>query len=401
MSNLLLKAGTLIVGDGKTLENVSILIEGEKISEVGKDITAPPETEVLDFSDRVVMPGIIDPHVHVCFDGSPNPEEVRLMSDEFLAIRGAQLVEILLEYGITTVGDAAGRGNVPFAVKEAIEKGLVNGPRYLPCGRMITISSGRGSLGGANEANGPDDVRRAVREEIGRGARYIKLAATGAISAPHTESFSSQFDIDELEAAVREAHKVELKSHAHAYGDVGIKNTIVSGVDVLVHGHPLSQENIELMKKHKTMYMPTIVTYYESQLHHEDGDLPEYMIRKEKEIFPLIEKGVRNAVKAGVELVVGTDSGMPYTYYGRSTAEEMELMVRLGGAPEMTAIIAGTRNAARSLSIDDKVGTIEVGKSADILVLAPGKNPLDDITILQDKENIKKVFLKGKIVIER
>ncbi|MCK5390686.1 MAG: amidohydrolase family protein, partial [Candidatus Thorarchaeota archaeon] len=93
--------------------------------------------------------------------------------------------------------------------------------------------------------------------------------------------------------------------------------------------------------------------------------------------------------------------GMPYTYYGKSTSEEMELMVRLGGASEMTAIIAGTKNAAWSLSIDDKVGTIEVGKSADLLVLAPGKNPLEDITILQDKENIKRVFLKGKIVIKR
>ncbi len=326
MSNLLLKAGKLIVGDGKTLENVSIFIQGEKISEIGQDLTTPPDTEVLDFSDRVVMPGIIDPHVHVCFDGGTNPEEVKLFSDELLAIRGVQLVEILLEYGVTTVGDAAGRGNVPFAVKEAIEKGLINGPRFLPCGKMITISGGR-NFGGANQADGPDDVRRAVREEIGRGASYIKLAATGAISSPNTESFNSQFDIDELQAAANEARKVQLKSHAHAYGDVGIKNTILAGVDVLVHGHPLSQENIELMKKHKTMYMPTIVTYYESQLHHNDGDLPEYMVRKEKEIFPLIEEGVRNAVKAGIELVVGTDSGMPYTYYGRSTSEEMELMV--------------------------------------------------------------------------
>ncbi len=400
MSNLLLKAGKLIVGDGKTLENVSIFIQGEKISEIGQDLTTPPDTEVLDFSDRVVMPGIIDPHVHVCFDGGTNPEEVKLFSDELLAIRGVQLVEILLEYGVTTVGDAAGRGNVPFAVKEAIEKGLINGPRFLPCGKMITISGGR-NFGGANQADGPDDVRRAVREEIGRGASYIKLAATGAISSPNTESFNSQFDIDELQAAANEARKVQLKSHAHAYGDVGIKNTILAGVDVLVHGHPLSQENIELMKKHKTMYMPTIVTYYESQLHHDDGDLPEYMVRKEKEIFPLIEEGVRNAVKAGIELVVGTDSGMPYTYYGKSTSEEMELMVRLGGASEMIAIIAGTKNAAWSLSIDDKVGTIEVGKSADLLVLAVGKNPLEDITILQDKENIKRVFLKGKIVIER
>jgi imidazolonepropionase-like amidohydrolase len=401
LSDILLKAGTVIIGDGSTLKNVSILIQGETISEISPDITAPPDTEILDFSDRVLMPGIIDPHVHVCYDGSANPEEVISLSAEFLAIRGARLVETLLEFGITTAGDAAGKDNVPFAVKEAIERGIVNGPRYLPCGRMITISSGRGSYGGSNEANGPDDVRRAVREEIGRGARYIKLAATGAISSPHTESFNSQFDLDELEAAAKEAHKVELRSHAHAYGDVGIKNTILAGVDVLVHGHPLSKENIELMKKHGTKYMPTIVTYYESQLHHDDGDLPDYMVRKEKEIFPKIEEGVRNAVKAGIELVVGTDSGMPYTPYGKSTAEEMELMVRLGGASEMTAIMAGTKNAAWSMSIENKVGTIEVGKSADILVLAPGRNPLDDITILQDKENIKRVFLRGKCVIKR
>ncbi len=401
MSNLLLKAGTLIVGNGETLENVSILIKDDKISEVGPNVNASPDTEVLDFSDRVVMPGIIDPHVHVCFDGSTDPAEVRKFSDELLAIRGARLVEKLLEYGVTTAGDAAGRGNVPFAVKEAVEKGLVNGPRVLPCGRMITISGGRDSLGGANEADGPDNVRRAVREEIGRGARYIKLAATGAISSEHTESFNSQFDLDELQAAANEARKVHLKSHAHAYGEEGIRNTILAGVDVLVHGHPLSKENLELMKKHNTMYMPTIVTYYESQLHHDDGDLPEYMVRKEKEIFPLIEEGVRNAVKAGIELVVGTDSGMPYTLYGKSTAEEMELMVKLGGASEMTAIIAGTKNAAISMNIDSTIGTIEVGKSADLLVLAPGKDPLKDITVLQDKGSISRVILMGKTVIER
>ncbi len=401
MSDLLIKAGTLIVGNGDTQENVSILIQDGKITDVGQNVEAPSDTEEIDYSDRVVMPGIIDPHVHVCFDGATDPAEVRKFSDELLAIRGAQLVEKLLEYGVTTAGDAAGRGNVPFAVKEAIDKGLVNGPRLLPCGRMITISGGRDSLGGANEADGPDNVRRAVREEIGRGARYIKLAATGAISSEHTESFNAQFDLDELKAAANEARKVHLKSHAHAYGDEGIRNTILAGVDVLVHGHPLNKENLELMKKHNTMYMPTIVTYYESQLHHDDGDLPDYMVRKEKEIFPLIEEGVRNAVKAGVELVVGTDSGMPYTPYGKSTAEEMELMVRLGGASEMTAIIAGTLNAARSMNVDTKIGTIESGKSADLLVLAPGKNPLDDITLLQDPKSIERVILRGKTVIKR
>jgi len=401
MRNLLLKAGKLIVGDGRVLEDASILIQGDVIANVGQDVSIPLETEILDFNDCVVMPGIIDTHVHLCFDGSSNIEEVRKFSDELLAIRGGILAETLLQYGITTAGDAAGRGNIPFAVKEAIERGLVNGPRLLPCGRMITITGGRDPLAGSNEADGVDDVRRAVREEVGRGAHFIKLAATGAISSAHTESMSAQFNQDELQAAADEARKVGKMSHAHAYGNVGIRNTILAGVDVLVHGHPLSNENIELMKKHKTMYMPTIVTYFESQLHHEDGNLPEYMVRKEKEIFPLIEMGVRNAVKAGMDLVVGTDSGMPYTYYGKSTAEEMELLVRLGGASEMTAIIAGTRNAARALRIDSYVGTIEPGKSADLLVLAPGKNPLDDITVLQDLNAIERVILGGNIVIAR
>ncbi|MFW9814069.1 MAG: amidohydrolase family protein [Candidatus Thorarchaeota archaeon] len=400
MSDLLIRTGLLIVGNGETLENASVLLQDGKITEVGQDVKATSEAEVLDYSDRVVMPGLIDPHVHVCYDGSSDPAEVGKLSDELLAIRGAQLVEKLLDYGVTTAGDAAGRGNVPYAVKEAIERGLVNGPRLLPCGRMITISGGRDSMGESNEANGPDDVRRAVREEIGRGARFIKLAATGAISSEHTESFNTQFDLDELKAAANEARKVQLKSHAHAYGDEGIRNTILAGVDVLVHGHPMNKDNLDLMLKHNTMYMPTIVTYYESQLHHDDGDLPEYMVRKEKEIFPLIEEGVKNATKAGVELVVGTDSGMPYTPYGKSTVEEMELMVRLGGASEMTAIVAGTLNAAKSLNIESKIGTIESGKSADLLVLAHGKNPLEDITVLQNPESIERVILMGKTVIK-
>lgn len=390
----------MIVGDGRTLEKVSILIEDGIIKEVGRDILFPNDVEVLDFSDSVVMPGIIDPHVHVCYDGSPNMEEVRKFSDELLAIRGSKLVEIMLEYGITTVGDAAGRGNIPFAVKEAIDRGFVNGPRFLPCGRMITIKGGRDPLSGANEATGADDVRRAVKEEISRGACYIKLAATGAISSEHTESFSTQFSLDELKAGADEARRAGKKSHAHAYGEEGIRNTILAGVDVLVHGHPLSDDNLELMRKHGTMYMPTFVTFYESQLHHDDGDLPEYMIRKEREIFPLIEDGVKNAVKSGIDIVVGTDSGMPYTYYGKSTAEEMELLVRLGKSSEMDAIIAGTRNAARSMSIESTLGTIEPGKSADLLVLVPGMNPLDDITVLQHKENIKNVILMGKTVVE-
>ena len=401
MSDVLLKIGTLIVGDGKVLNDVSVQIKDQSIIRVGTNSSTEAGMEILDFSDRVVMPGIIDPHVHVGYDGiAADPDEVRKLSNEFLSIRGGVVIERLLNSGITTAGDAASRGNLSFAVKEAIEKGIVNGPRLLVCGRMISISGGRDPMSGYSEANGPDDVRRAVREEIARGIHFIKLASTGAISAGHTESLSPQFNLDELQAAVEETHKVGMMAHAHAYGDIGIKNTILAGVDVLVHGHPLNKENLELMKKHGTMYMPTIVTYYESQLHHEDGDLPDYMVRKEKEIYPFIEQGVKDAVKAGIEFTVGSDSGMPYTPFGTSSMQEMELFVNIGGMTESDAIVAGTRNAAKTLRIDSEVGTIEAGKSADILVLASGKNPLKDIGLLKDPMSIEKVFLKGKTVIE-
>ena len=402
LMDLLLKAGTLIIGNGEKIENASVLIRRGKIAEVGERIECAAGAKVLDFSDRVVMPGIIDAHIHVCYDGyTLDPRALRDLNDEFMAIRGGKLAETLLEHGVTTAADAGARGNVSLAVREAIQKGIVNGPRLLVSGRMITITGGRGAYSGSNEADGVEGVRKATREELARGVDFIKLAGTGAVSSEHTESMTTQFNVDELQVATEEAHKVDRKTHSHAYGEQGIQDTVTAGVDVLVHGHPLSEENIKLMKKMGTLYMPTIVTYYESVIHHDEGLLPEYMIRKEKELFPLIEAGVKMAVKEGVPIVVGTDSGLPYTIFGPSSAEELELLVRMGGMSEMDAIVAGTLNSAKALNIDSTVGTIEAGRSADMLVLASGKNPLKDISLLKQKESIEQVILRGKIVVQQ
>jgi imidazolonepropionase-like amidohydrolase len=392
----LFRTGTLLIGDGRKMNDAEVLVERGEVIEVGQDLSRQGECEVLDFSDRIVMPGLIDAHLHVCFDGvTLDPAAVRGLNDEFMAIRGARLVESLLNLGVTTVADAGARGNVSFAVRQAVQKGIIKGPRVLVSGRMITITGGRDSDMGCLEADGADAVRRAVREEVARGVDFIKLAATGAISSEHTESMSTQFGEEELRVATEEAHKVGKRTHAHAYGDAGIRNTVMAGVDVLVHGHPLNSENLRLMKERGTVYMPTIVTYYESQLHHDEGELPEHMIRKEKEIFPLIKRGVQEAVKAGIEIAVGTDTGLPYTFWGRSTPEELELLVKLGGMSEMDAVVAGTKNSARSLNVDKSLGTIEAGKSADMIVLAPDVDPLRDITVLQKPESIDRVFLKG------
>ncbi|MHA1959015.1 MAG: amidohydrolase family protein [Candidatus Thorarchaeota archaeon] len=401
MKEYLLKGAKIIIGNGETIENASVLIRADKIAAVGSDLKSA-DAEVLDFSDRIIMPGIIDTHIHVSHDGqNPDPRESSLLTDEYLAIRGSKLAEQMLYHGVTTVADAAARSDVSFAVKKTIEDGIVQGPRVLVCGRMITITGGRDRIYGPNEADGVDGVRRATREELGRGADFIKLAATGAISSSKTESFSTQFTLDELRAAAEETHNVGKMAHAHAYGDAGVQNTIQSGVDVVVHGHPLSDESVGMMKENKTFLMPTLVTYYESQKHHDDGDLPDYMVRKERELFPLIENGIRTSVKKGVEIVLGSDTGMPYTPFGPSTLVEMELLVKMGGMSEMDAIVAGTLNAARSLKIESSLGTIEPDKSADLLVLGKVIDPLKDITSLQKPSAIEAIFLRGKRVVKR
>jgi len=190
-------------------------------------------------------------------------------------------------------------------------------------------------------------------------------------------------------------------AHTHAYGENGIKNAILANTDVVVHGHPQTYHTIQLLKAHNTYFMPTLVTYYESYVHHDEGKLPEYMIRKERELFPQIEEGFRNAVKQGAKIVAGSDSGMPYTPFGRSSVQELELMVRLGAMSEMEAIVAATGNAAKTLGVESQLGTIEPNKSADLLVFKQEKDPLKDISILQQPDTIERILLKGKTVIKR
>lgn len=396
MQEILLKTGKLIVGDGSTLDDVSVLIKGRKIIEVGSEVSKTLDATTLDYSDRVVMPGIIDSHTHIGMVVLNDPVEMNML-DEQRAILAAKNTEQLLQYGVTTFADAGARGNISFGVRDAIEAGLVLGPRMIVCGRMLTITGGRAPISDANEADGPDEARKAAREEIARGVDFIKVAASSVIR----EGGVVQFTMEELKAITEEAHKVGILVKSHAYGDEGVRNTILAGADVVVHGHLLTQHNIDLIKEHNALLEPTLVSFYIPQ-GNDDIGLPESEIKQLKELFPQIEEGFRNAMKQGIEVVAGSDSGdSPLVPFGPSTTRELEVMVQLGGMTEMDAIIAGTKNAARSLNIDSFVGTIEPGKSADLLVLARDKDPLSDISILQHLDAVERVILKGKTVIKR
>ncbi len=400
MNETILKVGQLIVGDGTLLDNVSILIEGEKIIEIGPNVSKNPETTVIDYSDRVVMPGIIEGHVHVDMVDLTDPTSWNV-SDEYRAILGAKQAEYLLQYGVTTFADACSRGNISFAIRDAIDAGHVLGPRMLISGRMLTITGGRAPILDANEADGPDATRKAAREEIARGINFVKVSANSLGLLSGLETLKDQFSMEEMKAATEEAHNVGLPVHSHAYGDTGVRNTILAGVDVVVHGHPLTQHNINLLKEHKPLLMPTLVSFFIDE-DIENRGISKLEIKKRKDLLSLIEEGFRNAVMQGIEMVVGSDTGdSPLIPFGPSTMKELEYMVQLGGMSEMNTIVAGTRNAARALNIDSDIGTLEPGKIADILIFKRNLNPLEDITILQNQNTIERVLLKGKTVVKR
>ncbi|MGD2142827.1 MAG: amidohydrolase family protein, partial [Candidatus Bathyarchaeota archaeon] len=332
-----LSIGKLIVGNSKVLEGIRVGIREGKVAEVSTGSLEKRYEEQLDLRDKIVMPGLIDAHVHIKYTGSPDTVEY---SDEYLAIRGVELARKALMAGCTSLADAGAVRNVAFAARNTINDGAVLGPRLFVCGEMITMTGGRSTAPSMRmEVDGPDEARKAARQLLMyKGADFIKLGATGAISSLHTGPTHPQLTVDEMRACVEEAHKCGKKVHAHCYGERGISNAIEAGVDVIVHGQSLNEDHITAMKERGMMLMPTLKTYwchYEKWL--ETGK-PERSVTSG--IWDLTESNFRNALDKGIPFSMGTDSGMTDNFFG-DNPKDLEYMVRWGATP-MQAIIAGT-----------------------------------------------------------
>ena len=396
-----LKVGKLIVGNGVILDGVNIGIEDGVIKEVSKEPLVKTYETHMDASDKIVMPGLIDAHVHLVYSGKPDETDIRDLSDEYITLRAAELSRKALKAGVTTLADVGGRRNTIFALRNAINNGITLGPRILACGSMITITGGRAThghrvIGGGCEVDGADEARKKTRELLMYyGAELIKLGATGALSSPHTGARDPQLTVDEMRAAVEEAHKCGRPVHAHCYGEQGISNALDAGVDVIVHGQSLNDEHIKKMKEMGTMLMPTLSTFRS----HERAPRPEPMMKiarpaSSKGLREETESNFRNALKHGIPIAMGTDSGMVNTFYGENPIDLVYMVD--WGMSKSDAIVAGTLNAAKALWIDDVVGTIEVGKHADLLVL--NKDPLKNIMVLTEPKNIEHIMLNGRFI---
>ena len=384
-----IKAGLLLVGDGTAIQNPNIGITDGVITEVSTGKLTGNYTEVHDLTGKVLMPGLVDAHVHVRYGVKADSEP---KTDEYQTIRGLVNAQKALVAGVTSLGDAGAIRQVAFSVRNAINEGVAVGPRMFVSGEMITMTGGRSKMPGQRlEVNGEDSARQAARSLLMYyGADFIKLGATGAISSPHTGPRHPQLTVAEMRACTEEAHNCAKPVHAHCYGAEGITRSIEAGVDVIVHGQTLSEEHIRVMKERDMILLPTLKTFCGHFEH--VGEALHHDRVVTTGIWEETESNFRNALEKGVTMAMGTDAGMTDNLFGDNPLD-LGYLVEWGMSPA-EAVKAGTLNAAKALGVEGKVGTVEAGKHADLLVL--GRSPLSGIENVW--KSLEQVVLNGVFV---
>jgi imidazolonepropionase-like amidohydrolase len=385
--------GTVVVGDGRVLEHATVLVKGERIEKVAeKNIRIPKDAQKIPMDGQVLLPGFIDSHIHICLDSSPDPMTSALTESQTMTtLKAAKAARQTLLAGITSVRDMGGKDGIDLGLRQAINLGLIPGPRMLASGKLICMTGGHGWQVGL-EANGVDAVRKAAREQIKAGVDIVKLMATGGVLTPAVEPGSEQLTEAELKAGVEEAHKAGRKTATHAMGTKGILNALRAGIDSIEHGVYLDEEAVSLMVEKNVPLIPTLSALFNILNKGIEAGIPAFAVEKTLKVKPFHLESVRMARAAGARIAMGTDAGTPFNIHG-DNLRELKLLVDCGFSP-MDAIEAGTRIAAQVLGMENQLGTIEEGKLAD-LVLIEG-NPLEDIEILLKRELIRLVIKGGK-----
>jgi imidazolonepropionase-like amidohydrolase len=336
----------------------------------------------------VALPGLINLHGHLDMDGSADFMTSALgLTEQTGALLGAHSAREALHAGITTLRDLGTKYATAISVRDAVEKGWINGPRIVAAGKVVCMTGGHCWFLG-READGPHEIRKAVRENLRAGADCIKVIATGGVLSAGVEPGNTQLDQDELDVAVREAHKAGRRVAAHAIGTAGIHNALRAGVDTVEHGCYLDDAALALFKSSSATYVPTLAAPY--CLYRHLAELPDYAARKTREVYEAHRESFRRAIRAGVPIAAGADSGTPFNYHS-AFAIELECMVELGMSAEQALATTG-RNAAAALNRKTEIGTLEEGKVADVVFLAD--DPRRDIRALRD---VKAVVARGRL----
>jgi imidazolonepropionase-like amidohydrolase len=417
---IILRGGTLIDGTGrKPFEDAAVSIEGTRVTAVCKEdeCEIPKDAKVVSTHGQFVIPGLMDLHVHLNSESLGRPMDNRLwilsnppVMQIMHALRNARSC---LEAGFTTIRSMSNLCGLIWdpSLRDAIEMGIIQGPRILASGNMISgIRRGTRSMlafaygpqpsviGYQHRlADGPDECRKAVREVVGAGADFVKIMVTGTIAGELERATWVTYTRGEIEAIADEAHHLERKVAAHAYAAEGILNALEAGVDTLEHGMYLGEEACNMMVRKGIFLVPTLSVLHNFITNGMKTGAPAHMLEKTREGFDASISSFKAARQAGVKIACGTDSQHTWAPCGENSLE-LELMVK-HGMSEMEAIVAATKTSAEAIGRDDTLGTIEPGKFADILIL--DASPLDNIGVLRQKNNIKMIVKNGKIVVNR
>jgi len=390
----LIHAGRLIdATGGAPRERVTLVIDQGKIKAIEPGFREPKDGDTLcRLTSQTVLPGLMDMHTHLQSQHSKDAYSEKFFMDQAeYALRSTVYAKATLLAGFTTVRDLGDNGTTTIALRKAIANRWVIGPRIYTSGKSLATTGGHAdpsnSLRGdyrrdpgpvEGVINGVDDARKAVRQRYKDGADLIKLTATGGVLSLAANGQNPQFTQEELEAVVSTARDYGMSVAVHAHGTEGIRRAVLAGVTSIEHGTYLTDDTITLMKEKGTWWVPTnMAGEWVAKKSQEPGYFPEIVRPKAAEIGPLMRNTFARAYKAGVKIAFGTDTGV--SPHGEN-AHEFELMVE-GGMPPLEAILTATRNAAQLLKIDDRLGTLEVGKIAD--VIAVEGNPLDEISAMK------------------
>lgn len=401
-----LHCGKLIDATSKDVAlEATIIIEGNKIIAVEDGysrIQAGNDAVVIDLKDKTVMPGLMDMHVHIEGESSPSRYLERFTKNKAdVALQSTVYAKRTLMAGFTTVRDLGGSG-VNVSLRNAINRGIVIGPRIFTAEKAIGTTGGhadptngvRDDLKGdpgpkEGVVNSASDAKKAVRQRYKNGADVIKITATGGVLSVAKDGSGPQFDMEELEAIISTANDYGMTTAAHAHGAEGMKRAVMAGITSIEHGTMMTPEIMTLMKEKGTYYVPTISAgQFVAEKAKIKGYFPAIIVPKALSIGAGIIKTFEKAYNAGVKIAFGTDCGVcPHGDNGKEF-----IYMTQGGMPIMEAIIAATVTTSKLLGIEDKLGTIEAGKIADIIAV-----PEDPRNNVETMTQVKFVMKEGVI----
>jgi len=406
-----IRCGKLFTGnDSNASSDQTVVFEDDKIGYVGATAKAPqPDShdEVLDYSREFVMPGLIDSHVHLSYGNARTQEDIDLYASmEFRAIRGLEAAQRVLRAGYTSMADLSISGRVSLAVRDAIEAGLFVGPRVSSAGRALTTRQGLDDwyprwIGVPETSIGVlvRNISEAIEEIRGQakdGVNFIKLAMDGDSMNPATGMVAG-FNQEETTAMVTEIHRIGKKAVVHSRGAEAVKYSARAGADVILHASWMDAEGLELVVKNRCSVMPTIslIANNIDFTQPTDACYPSFPDAHKRELEAAI-KSLGEARRANVPFMVGTDSGFAVTPYGEWHARELEHYVKYLGFTPAEALRCTTAGNTRLMKEGNKIGRLESGCFADLVVV--DGNPLQDISVLQDRSRFKAIFKSGELV---